>query len=83
MNNAKKIQNNKPKRYLNKNLKTLVRLVEGYSENGKIEFVRLQELAEEEDIIERKFFTHFYQACNLGFIKKQNDIVFFIKDFDP
>jgi Fanconi anemia group M protein len=74
-----------PKRkkpYLNRNLKALVNIVKTYSENNKIEFSRFQDLAQEEEITERKFYTHFYQACNLGFLKKQADQVYFIQDYD-
>ncbi len=75
----------KPKRkqpYLNRNLKTLVDIVKTYSEDNKIRFSRFQDLAEEEEITERKFYTHFYQACNLGYLKRQAEQVFFIKDYD-
>ncbi|MHA1284239.1 MAG: DEAD/DEAH box helicase [Promethearchaeota archaeon] len=72
----------RPKRYLNRNLKTIVNLVKIYGENGKINFNKLYSLAQEEDIAEKKFYSHFYQACNLGFIKKINNQVYFINNYD-
>jgi hypothetical protein len=38
--------------------------------------------AEEEDIIEKKFYAHFGQACYLKYLKRVGDDVFFIKDYD-
>jgi len=73
---------NKRKRYLNKNLKTLVNLAKIYSVKGKINYSEFQELAKEEEIIEQKFYTHFYQACQLGFIKKEEDQVIFLMECD-
>ena len=67
------------KQYLNKNLKTLVNIVETYSERGILDYSVLQQLAEEEEIIDKKFFIHFNQACNLGYIKKLGSKVHFIK----
>ncbi len=67
------------KQYLNKNLKTLVNIVETYSERGILDYSVLQQRAEEEEIIDKKFFIHFNQACNLGYIKKLGSKVHFIK----
>ncbi|MBY9007426.1 MAG: DEAD/DEAH box helicase [Candidatus Lokiarchaeota archaeon] len=72
----------KKKIYLNNNLKTIVRLVETYSENGKIGLSKLIELAEFEEIIDRKFYAHFNQACNLGYLKKNQKSVQLIKCLD-
>ncbi|MHA1669031.1 MAG: DEAD/DEAH box helicase [Promethearchaeota archaeon] len=72
----------KRKNYLNKNLKTLVNLAEVYNIEGKIKYTEFQELAKEEEITEQKFYTHFYQACRLGFIKKEGDQVIFLMECD-
>ena len=72
----------KRKNYLNKNLKTLVNLAKIYNIDGKINFTEFQELAKEEEIVEQKFNTHFYQACRLGFIKKEEDQVIFLMECD-
>ncbi|MFW9783417.1 MAG: helicase-related protein, partial [Candidatus Heimdallarchaeota archaeon] len=73
---------NKRKIYLNKNLKSLINIVKGFGEEGKIDFDRLLELAEEEEIVEKKFITHFNQACYLGYLKKQNNCVHFLRDYE-
>ena len=72
----------KPKRYINRNVKTLINLAKTYGDSGKIDFIKFQELAEEEDIVEKKFRTHFNQACYLGYLKKDANGVKFIKDYD-
>ncbi|MFX1366232.1 MAG: DEAD/DEAH box helicase [Promethearchaeota archaeon] len=78
-------KNNKPnhqKIYLNKHVKTLVNLVKIYGINGSLNYNKFQELAQEEDIIDRKFYLHFDQACSLGYLKKLDNQVHFIMDFD-
>jgi len=76
-------QKNKPKkRYLNHNVKTIIRLVNTYSKNGKISFKKLKELAEFEDIVERKFYLHFNRACYLHYIKKDGEFVYFLKYYE-
>ncbi len=72
----------KSKNYLNKNLKTLVNLAKIYNIKGKINYSEFQELAKEEEITEQKFHTHFYQACKLGYIKKEKDQVVFLMECD-
>ena len=68
------------KQYLNKNVKTLINIAQ-YSENGITEFSKFQALARVEDIADRKFYTHFNQACNLGYLKKEKNYVHLIKDY--
>lgn len=70
----------KTKQYLNKNIKTLINIVK-LSENNRMSFREFQNLAEEEDILGNKFYVHFNQACNLGYLKKQADLVELIKDY--
>ena len=72
----------KRKSYLNKNLKTLVNLAKFHNVKGRIKYAEFQELAKEEEITEQKFYTHFYQACRLGFIKKEEDQVIFLMECD-
>ncbi|MHA1105078.1 MAG: DEAD/DEAH box helicase [Promethearchaeota archaeon] len=72
----------KRKSYLNKNLKTLVNLAKFHNVKGRIKYTEFQELAKEEEITEQKFYTHFYQACRLGFIKKEEDQVIFLMECD-
>ncbi|MFX1572490.1 MAG: DEAD/DEAH box helicase [Promethearchaeota archaeon] len=70
------------KTYLNKNLRTLIKIAKTYSENGKLEFKKFQDLACIEEIIDRKFYVHFNQACNLGYLKKQDNLVYFLMDYE-
>ncbi len=70
----------KHKVYLNKNLKTLINIAK-YSENGQMEFSKFRALARIEDIVDKKFYTHFNHACNLGYLKKEKNYVRLIKDF--
>ena len=67
--------------YLNKNVKTLIRIAKTYGINGKIPFSDFKEYAQEEEIIEKKFYTHFNQACHLGYLKRTADEVEFIMDY--
>jgi len=68
--------------YLNHNVKTLIRIVKTYSVDGKMSLSDFKEFAEEEDIIEKKFYAHFNQACYLGYLKRTANEVLFLKDFD-
>ena len=68
--------------YLNHNVKTLIRIAKTYSVDGKMSLSDFKEFAEEEDIIEKKFYAHFNQACYLGYLKRTAKEVFFLKDFD-
>lgn len=68
--------------YLNKNVKVLIQLVKTYGDNGKLGFQEFQDLARDEEIIDRKFYTHFNQACFQGYLKKHDDYVQFIMDYD-
>ncbi|MFX1237581.1 MAG: DEAD/DEAH box helicase [Promethearchaeota archaeon] len=73
---------NKPKKYINNNVKTLINLVNTYSRNGRIGLSELEDLAEEECIVERKFYAYLNQACYMGFLRKEGKNVHFIKSFD-
>ena len=74
--------NRRKKPYLNKNVKTLINIVKTYCENGKLDYKKFQELAREEDIVDRKFYIHFNRACFLGYLKKQDNYVHFVMDFN-
>jgi Fanconi anemia group M protein len=78
----KKQSQNSRKLYLNKNVKALIQLVKTYGENGKLGFKDLQNLAREEEIVDRKFYVHFNQACFQGYLKKHEESVQFIMDYD-
>ncbi|MHA1913170.1 MAG: DEAD/DEAH box helicase [Promethearchaeota archaeon] len=73
---------NKRKQYLNKNVKSLINIVKVYGEKGKLDYDEFQSLAKEEEIIDKKFHIHFNQACNLGYLKKNRDLVQFINDYE-
>ena len=68
--------------YLNNNVKTLIRIAKTYSKEGKISLSDFKDYAEEEDIIEKKFYAHFGQACYLGYLKRVGNEIFFLKDYD-
>lgn len=70
------------KMYLNKNVKSLVNMVKVFGENGKIDFKELLELAKDEEIVDRKFYIHFNQACFQGYLRKQENYVHFVMDYD-
>lgn len=72
----------KRKVYLNKNVKSLINMVKTYGENCKIDFKELLELAKEEEIVDRKFYIHFNQACFRGYLRKQENYVHFVMDYD-
>ncbi|UCD01435.1 MAG: DEAD/DEAH box helicase [Promethearchaeota archaeon] len=72
----------KQKNYLNKNMKLLINIVKNYSVNGMLDYNRFQELARDEHIIDHKFNTHFNQACYLGYLKKHDNYVHFVMDYD-
>ncbi|MEE9379244.1 MAG: DEAD/DEAH box helicase [Candidatus Lokiarchaeia archaeon] len=75
-------QSNKKKIYLNKHVKSLINLVKLYAMNGSLDYKKFQELARDEDIIDKKFYIHFNQACFLGYLKKLDNQVRFVMDFD-
>jgi Fanconi anemia group M protein len=75
-----KKENKKRKQYINNNVKTLIRLVETYSENNRIGIEKLQELAEFEEIEGKKFYIHLNRACYLGYLKKGNDFIILLKE---
>jgi len=68
--------------YLNHNVKTLIRIAKTYSVDGKMSLSDFKEFAEEEDIIEKKFYAHLNQACYLGYLKRNSDTIEFIMDYD-
>ncbi len=68
--------------YINHNVKTLIRIAKTYSVDGKMSLSEFKEYAEEEDIIEKKFYAHLNQACYLGYLKRNAKEVHFIKDYD-
>ncbi|MFX0006609.1 MAG: DEAD/DEAH box helicase [Candidatus Hermodarchaeota archaeon] len=70
------------KKNLNKNLKALINIVKIYGRNGLLDYDKFQELARDEDIIDHKFHIHFNQACFLGYLKKSENRVQFIMDYD-
>jgi len=82
--NQKEKKKKMPERkiYLNHNVKTLIRIAKTYSVDGKMSLSDFKEFAEEEDIIEKKFYAHFNQACYLGYLKRTKKEVLFLKDFD-
>ncbi|MBD3197430.1 MAG: DEAD/DEAH box helicase [Candidatus Lokiarchaeota archaeon] len=82
MKKANKKKKTKRKRYLNNNVKTLINLADTYNIDGKLKFEEFKELAEFEEIIEDKFYIHFNRACYLGYLKKENDFVYFLKEAD-
>ncbi|MFX1457243.1 MAG: helicase-related protein [Promethearchaeota archaeon] len=73
---------NSRKNYLNKNVKALIQLVKTYGDNGKLDFKLFQDLAREEDIVEKNFYIHLNQACFQGYLKKYDDYIQFIMDYD-
>ncbi len=78
----KKEQIKKQKMYLNKNVKSLINIIKIYGKKGKLDFTEFQDLARDEEIEEHKFHIHFNQACFLGYLKKQDNCVHFIMDYD-
>ena len=78
----KKLHQKKRKIYLNRNVKALINLVKTFGENGNLDFKKLQDLAKEEEIVDRKFYIHFNQACFQGYLKRQKDSVQFVMDYD-
>ena len=74
--------NRRNKPYLNKNVKSLIKIVRTYCQNGKLDYKEFQKLAMDEDIVDRKFHIHFNRACSLGYLKKQDECVHFVMDFN-
>ncbi|MFW9874002.1 MAG: hypothetical protein ACFFG0_12920, partial [Candidatus Thorarchaeota archaeon] len=70
------------KLYLNQNVKYLINMVKIFGENGKIDFKVLLELAKDEQILERKFYTYLNQACYQGYLRKQENYVHLIMDYE-
>ncbi|MFW9821725.1 MAG: helicase-related protein [Candidatus Thorarchaeota archaeon] len=80
---GKKQQAQKSRRkYLNKNVKVLIQLVKTYGEDGKLNFKKFQDLAREEEIIDKNFYIHLNQACFQGYLKRIDDYVQFLMDYD-
>jgi len=75
-------QPNKHKTYLNKNVKSLINIVKTYSINGALDYKKFQELAQDEDIDDKKFYIHLNHACWLGYLKKIDNQIQFIMDYD-
>ena len=73
---------NNQKIYLNKHVKSLINIVKTYGEKGKLDFQQFQDLARIEEIMDQKFKVHFNQACYLGYLKKQDNLVHFLMDYD-
>lgn len=73
-------QSKKRKQYINNNVKTLIRLVETYSENDKIKIEKLKELAEFEEIEGKKFYIHLNQACYLKYLKRKGEEIILLKE---
>ena len=71
----------KRKYYLNRNAQTIIQLAETYSKDNKIQLERLKELAEQEDISDKKFWTHFNHACYRKHLKKKGEYVYFLKEY--
>ncbi len=70
------------KYYLNNKTKTLINIIKTYSEDGKLNLETFKDLAEDEDITDRKFYTHLNHACYLGYLKKEkNKEISFVKDY--
>ncbi|MFO7795898.1 MAG: DEAD/DEAH box helicase [Promethearchaeati archaeon] len=68
------------KRYLNNNVKTLIQLVQTYSENNQITISKLKELATVEEIEGKKFYIHLNRAVYLGYLKKGEESIASIKE---
>ncbi|MFX1380686.1 MAG: DEAD/DEAH box helicase [Promethearchaeota archaeon] len=79
---GKKMQINEQKIYLNQNIKSLINIVKTYGMDGTLDYEKLQELARDEEIIDNKFRIHFNQACFLGYLKKLDNHVHFVMDYE-
>ncbi len=71
----------KQKVYLNKHVKSLIKIVKTYGMNGILDYEKFLELARDEDIVDRKFNIHFNQACFLGYLRKLDNSVHFVMDY--
>ncbi|MFW9971714.1 MAG: DEAD/DEAH box helicase [Candidatus Odinarchaeota archaeon] len=78
----KNSSNLEQKVYLNRNLKSLINIVKTYGINGTLDYDKFLELACNEDITDHKFQVHFNQACFLGYLRKMDNKVLFIMDYD-
>jgi len=72
----------KRKRNINKNVKCLINIVKTYGNKGKLDYLEFQDLAKEEELIDKKFYIHFNQACFLGYLKRQEKSVQLLMDFE-
>jgi superfamily II DNA/RNA helicase len=70
------------KMYLNRSVKTLINIVKTYSQDDLLDFGELKQLATDEEIVDRKFYIHFNQACHQGYLRKHGNAVQFIMDYD-
>ncbi|HEC39755.1 hypothetical protein LCGC14_1286260, partial [marine sediment metagenome] len=70
------------KRNINKNVKCLINIVKTYGIKGKLDYLEFQDLAKEEELIEKKFYIHFNQACFLGYLKRQEKSVQLLMDIE-
>ncbi|MFX1386607.1 MAG: helicase-related protein [Promethearchaeota archaeon] len=82
MKGKKSEQKNKQKIYLNQHIKSLINIVKTYGRNGVLEYKKFLELARYEDFVDRKFKIHFNQACFLGYLKKLDNQVHFVMDYE-
>ncbi|MFW9772273.1 MAG: DEAD/DEAH box helicase [Candidatus Thorarchaeota archaeon] len=72
----------KKKVSLNKNVKTLINIIKLYGIEGTINFIKLQNLAGEEDLKDDKFYIHFNHACHLGYLRKESNLVKLVSDYE-
>jgi len=64
------------KKYVNKNVKTLINIVKTYGdEKGIIKFDEFNKYAENEEITGKRFYQFFNNACYLGYLKKKGNNV--------
>ncbi|MFX1417983.1 MAG: DEAD/DEAH box helicase [Promethearchaeota archaeon] len=75
-------QKNKQRVYLNQHIKTLINIIKTYGINGSLDYSKFQKLACDENIVDQKFNIHFNQACFLGYLKKLENQVYFLMDYD-
>jgi len=68
--------------YLNRHVKSLIKIIKTYGMNGTLDYKKFKKLARDEDIVDRKFNIHFNQACFLGYLKKLDNNVQFVMDYD-
>ncbi len=71
----------KKKYYLNRNAQTLIQLVDTYREGDKIRLERLKELAQIEEITDKKFWILLNHACYRNYLKKKGKYIYFLKEY--